>query len=155
MSGTGWTDILQGIGIVAALFFTGWEIRVRAREQKLRNYMDAISGSVDLAKLMVENPHLHALYEYSPGDWGKMTYDQLTSEEKARVLYCDLIVALCETVWLAAQEGFLSEDEWPYWQRWAHELNQAPAFRWALNWVKDDYDPDFLSEMRLRAPTPV
>lgn len=143
-----WTDIIQTVAIVVALLFTAWEIRARTREQRFSNYVTAISGSVDLAKLIVENPQLHALYDYSAADWGNRDYAHLNSTERAMVLYCDLIIALCETVWLGHSEGHVAEDEWSYWQTWAHELNQSPAFRWTLEWVKRDYDPEFLASLR-------
>ena len=141
-----WTDILQTAAVVAALMFTGWEIRSRAREQKFRNYLDAISRSVDLAKLMVERAELHGIYDYSSEDVDKC-YGDLSPEEKARVNYCDMLIALCETVWLAGEQGWLSKDEWPYWQKWAHQLNQSAEFRWTLQWVKDDYDAAFLASL--------
>ena len=144
-----WTDILQTVAVVAALLFTAWEIRARTREQKFRNYLDAISGSVDLAKLMVERQELHAIYDYSKTDITR-NYNQLSPDEKARAHYCDTIIALCETVWLASQEGWLSKDEWPYWKRWTDQLSQSAIFRWTLNWVQDDYDEEFLSALRVQ-----
>src|SRR6266508_1923020 len=103
MNATGWTDILQTVAVLAALLFTGWEFRARAREQKFRNYLDGISGFVNLAGMMVEKPELHALYCYSSDELTK-TYEQLSPDQKARVHYCDTIIALCEPVWLAAQQ---------------------------------------------------
>jgi hypothetical protein len=142
MNNPTWTDILQTVAVVAALLFTGWEMRARRREQRFRNYLDAISGFVNLATLMVEKKELHAIYEYSDRDI-KKTYDQLSSDEKARVHYCDTIIALCETVWLAAQEGWLSKDEWSYWKLWTDQLNKSAEFRWTLDWVRGDYDEEF------------
>jgi hypothetical protein len=148
MNDPSWTDVLQTIAIVLALIFTAWEMRARTREQKFHTYMDAILNSVDLAKLMIEKPELHALYDYSATDWTKQEYGQLNSEEKALVHYCDTIIALCETVWLAGQQGWLSPDEWPYWKRWTDQLDRSPAFRWTVSWVKEDYDEVFLSRLR-------
>jgi hypothetical protein len=49
----------------AALLFTGWEVRARVREQRFRNYLDAISGFVNISHLMIEKPEFHSIYEYS------------------------------------------------------------------------------------------
>ncbi|HOZ48365.1 MAG TPA: hypothetical protein PK468_17275 [Candidatus Hydrogenedentes bacterium] len=158
MSASTWTDVLQTVAVVAALVFTGWEIRARRREQRFRNYLDGMAGFVDLAKLMVEKPDLHGIYDYSDrnidGDYGG-----LTPEQRARVHYCDAVIAVCETIWLASEEGWLSNDEWPYWQEWAHQLMQSSEFRWTLNWVKDDYDARFLATLvppmsRMNEPQP-
>ena len=143
-----WTDIIQTVAIVAALIFTGLEMRARRHEQKFRNYLDAISGFVSLAMLMVENQELHALYESSDRDI-KKTYDQLSPNEKARVNYCDTIIALCETVWVATQEGWLPKDEWLYWKRWIDQLKKSAEFRWTLDWVRGDYDDEFLNILRI------
>jgi hypothetical protein len=145
------SDVVQSIGVIAALLFTGWEMRTRAREQKYRNYLDAVSGFVNLASLMVERPSLQAIYEYSPNDLAK-TYEQLSPEERAQVNYCDAMIALCETVWVASEKGWLAEDEWLYWRSWAHELNGSPVFRWTLAWVRTDYDEGFVDELKAPAP---
>lgn len=153
MDNVNWTDILQTGAILVALVFTGCEMRSRVRELKFRNYLDAISGHVDLAKLLVENPHLHAIYDYSPIDWTKKSYGDLSTDEKAQVHYCDQIIALCETVWVAEREKWLV-DEWGYWRSWTDQLNKSPAFRWTLGWVRKDYDPKYLSAIRLVRKTP-
>ena len=147
MSDLGWTDMIQSVGVIAALLFTGWEMHKRTREQKFQSYLSGMSGFVDLAHLMIENSELHSLYEYSPTDLSK-TYEQLSSGERARVHYCDTLIALCETVWLAAREGWLAHDEWPFWQRWAEDLRGSPYFRWTLVWVEGEYDPTFLAVLR-------
>ena len=147
MSGSSWTDVVQTVAIVAALLFTAWELRSRTLELRYRNYLDAISGSVDLAKLLVENTNLHAIFEYSNIDWTERSYAELTPDKKAMVHYCDLYVAHCETVWLAAEEGWVPNDEWPHWQADLHRLNRSPAFRWTLGWIQEDYDQTFLSDI--------
>ena len=113
MNTPSWTDILQTVAIVAALLFTGWELRSRSRELKFRNYLDGISGFVDLAKLMVENQHLQSLYDYSQADWHEEAYSTLTPDRRALAHYCDALIALCETIWLASKEGWIPKDEWP------------------------------------------
>jgi hypothetical protein len=119
----------------------------RSREQKFQNYVSAIGGFVELARLMVERPELHGLYEDSPEELTK-TYEQLSPEERAKVLYCDTIIALCETVWRATQERRLPHDEWAFWQRWARGLNGSPYFRWTLRkFVEGEYIPSFLAAL--------
>jgi hypothetical protein len=149
MTQVSWTDIIQSVAVVAALVFTGIEFRNRAREQRFRNYLDAISGFTQLGVLMIERPELHSIYEYSDRDI-QGTYAELTPEQKARVHYCDTIIALGETVWLAGQEGWVSKDEWPYWQRWLQELKQSPDFRWTVRWLDGnrEYDEDFLASLK-------
>ncbi len=142
-----WTDVIQSVGVIAALLFTGWEMHKRTREQKFASYVAGMSGFVDLARLMVEKPELQSLYEYSPTDLTK-TYEQLSPDERAKVHYCDTLIALCETVWLAGREGWLAQDEWPFWQRWAKDLNGSPYFRWTLAWVAGEYDGAFLAALR-------
>ena len=148
MTQVSWTDVIQTIAVIGALFFTGMEFRNRAREQRFRNYLDSISGFVELGVLMIERSELHALYEYSDRDIDA-TYAELTQEQKARVHYCDTIIALCETVWLAGEEGWVSESEWPYWQRWLEELKQSPDFRWTVRWLSGnrEYDEKFLASL--------
>ncbi|HYU09141.1 MAG TPA: hypothetical protein VEK77_07170 [Gemmatimonadales bacterium] len=143
-----WTDVAQTLAVLAALFFTGWEFRARAREQKFRNYLDGISGFVNLAAIMVEKAELQGLYDYTSEELTR-NYQQLSAAQRARVHYCDTIIALCETVWLAANEKWLPADEWGYWKRWAHDLNGSPEFRWTLRWVEEEYDKTFISELRV------
>ena len=147
MNAPTWTDIIQTIAVVGALLYTAFEVRSRRKELRFRNYLDAISGFVELAKLMVEKPELQALYAYSKDDITS-DYQSLTPEQKARINYCDSIIALCETIWLADREKWLDGDEWPYWKKWLVELNQSAEFRWAVEWVKGDYAPDFINEIR-------
>ena len=146
MDNPNWTDLIQTVGIVAALLFTAWEMRTHTREQKLQSYLNAIAGSVDLAKMLLENPQLHGLYNYSPQDWTK-SYEEFDANEKSLIHYCDLIISVCESVWLASQEKWL-KDEWGYWGNWIMQLNQSPAFRWTIHWVESDYDPVFISEIK-------
>jgi len=146
MNNPNWTDIIQTVAIVIAILFTGLEIRAKRQQEKFRNYLDAISGFMNLETLMIERKELHALYEYSDKDI-KKTYEQLSPDEKARVHYCDTIIALCETVWVAEQNGWLEKDEWLYWKRWTDQLNKSAEFRWTLDWVRGDYDEDFLSDL--------
>ncbi len=141
-------SLAQTVGVISALLFAGYEFRNHRQEQRFRNYLDSIAHSVDVAKLMVENADLHALYEYTTEELTK-SYGELYPAEKARVHYCDLIIALCETVWLAGREGWLSKDEWPYWKTWVDQLQGSKDFRWTVRWVRDDYDPDFLAELGL------
>ncbi len=138
--------LVQTVGVIAALTFTAFEVRGRKRELRFRNYLDAISGSLDLSKLMINSSDLHALYDYSPKDLNK-SYGDLSAGERARVHYCDLIIALCETVWVANEEGWITPDEWKYWRTWAEQLAQSADFRWTVQWVKDDYDPEFIREL--------
>jgi hypothetical protein len=147
MNGPQWTDILQTVAVVAALLFTGWEIRSRSREQRFRNYLDAISGFLNLSTLMIEKTELHGLYDYSE-EAMERTYQQMNPDERARIHYCDTLIALCETVWYAAEEKWLPKDEWRYWQRWTHDLYGSPYFRWTLKWVEGDYDEQFLATLR-------
>jgi len=146
MSDIKWTDVIQSIGVIAALLFTGWEMHRRTREQRFQNYLASISGFADLARLMVEKPELHSLYEYSTVDLTK-TYEQLSSDERAKVHYCDAVIALCETVWLAGEQGWLSKDEWPFWKQWANDLGGSPYFRWTAKWVAGEYDATFLAAL--------
>ena len=154
MNSQNWTDIVQTVFLFAALLFTGFEFRARTREQRFRNYLDSISGFVQLGVLMIERPELHGLYNYSPINI-ESTYANLTPEQKARVHYCDTIIALCETVWVAGEEGWVSKDEWPYWQRWLDELKLSPEFRWTVDWLSGnrEYDEDFLASLKSAPPT--
>jgi len=145
-----WTDVLQSIGVIAALGFTGWEMRQRSREQKFQNYFASISAFVELARMMVEKPELQGLYTYSAVDLTK-PYEEMSSDERSMVHYCDTVLALCETVWLATREKWLANDEWPFWQRWTRDLNRSPYFRWTLAWVDGEYDPAFLATLQSQA----
>jgi hypothetical protein len=66
----------------------------------------------------------------------------------ARVHYCASIIALCETVWLAGEEGWIAKDEWVYWKRWLDELKRSPEFRWTVLWLRSEYDEKFLALLR-------
>ena len=142
-----WSDVIQSVGVIAALLFTGWEMHKRTREQRFQNYLTGMGGFFELARLMVEKPELHSLYEYSAADLTK-TYEQLSPDERAKVHYCDTVIALCETVWLAGHEGWLAEDEWPFWKEWAKDLSGSPYFRWTVKWVEGEYDATFLAALR-------
>jgi hypothetical protein len=144
MSDVRWTDVIQSVGVMAALLFTASEMWRRRHEQRFQNYLMGIGRFADLARLIVERPELRGLYDYV--DVGlPESYANLTPDDKAKVNYCDAVIALCETVWLASEEGWVAEDEWKYWRAWAIELRQSPYFRWSLKWVGDDYDKRFLA----------
>src|ERR1043165_277593 len=98
-----WTDVVQAVAVVAALFITTREVRSKGKELRFRNYLDSITGFVELARLMVEQPELQALYDYSDKEI-EGDYKSLTPAQKARVNYCDSIIALCETIWVANQK---------------------------------------------------
>lgn len=138
---------VQTVGVLVALSVAGYELWARRREQHFRNYLDGIVGFIDDTKLLVEHPELHALYNYSPVEIAA-TYPELTDEQRSRVHYCDSIIARCETVWLAAEEGWVPKDEWRYWRTWVRQLGGSPDFRWTLNWVAEDYSEEFIALVR-------
>jgi hypothetical protein len=141
---------VQTIGVLAALTFTGYELYRRNREQRFRNYLDHMVIFFDATKLLVENKDLHPLYDYSWVDIDAVSYEQLAPDQKARVHYCDVLIGLCETVWVANKEGWLDNTEWPYIKEWIRQLAQSPDFRWTVNWVTDDYSHDFMTEVRVQ-----
>jgi hypothetical protein len=141
---------VQSIGVIAALAFAGYELYQRNREQKFRNYLDYMGVFFDATKLLVENKDLHPLYSYSLADLPAASYDELSPEQRSRVHYCDVVIGLCETVWVANQEGWLDKTEWPYTQMWLLQLGQSPDFRWTVDWVTGDYSEDFMREVRLQ-----
>ena len=143
-------QILQTVGVIGALVFAGWGFFARARELRFQNYLKAMSGFVDLQKMLIENPKLHSLYEYSEKDLGKEAYEEMDEKERTLIHYCDTIIALCETVWRACKEKWLHKDEWQYWRQWVRDIGASPHFRWTLNWVartERQYDARFLNEM--------
>jgi hypothetical protein len=110
MSDVNWTDLIQSVGVIAALLFTSWEMYSRRREQRFQSYLTGMTSFVDLARLMIERPELHDLYQDSDTNLTK-TYEQMSPQEKAKIHYCDTIIALCETVWLGVREG-LAVQQW-------------------------------------------
>jgi hypothetical protein len=108
---------------------------------------------MDLSKTMMERTELQeigkAIYGQHSDDDLPCRFSELSSDQKARVIYCDLIIALCETVWVAHKKRWLPRDEWPYWRAWAHLLTASPDFRWALKWAKagESYAKRFLQEI--------
>lgn len=125
MADFNWTDLVQSVAVTAALVFTAWETRRRSREHRFQSYVRGISDFLSLARLMVERPELQDLYEYSDQALRK-AYEEMSPAERAKVHYCDTIIALCESVWLAAEEGHVAGDEWPFWERWAADLSGSP-----------------------------
>lgn len=97
-------QILQTVGVIGALVFADWGFFASARELRFQNYLSAMSGFVDLQKMMIEKQELHSLYEYSEKDLEKGKYEEMSQDEKTLIHYCDTIIALCETVWRAYQE---------------------------------------------------
>lgn len=138
---------VQTIGVLVAMGVTAFEIRARRKEQHFRNYLDGIGGFIDDTKLLVEHKELHALYEYSPDDIAA-SYAELSDDQTARAHYCDSIIARCETVWLASEEGWLPKDEWRYWRTWVRQLARSPDFRWTVDWVAEDYAEEFIGLLR-------
>ena len=132
MTPSDWFGLVQAAGVVGALVFTGVQMCAQRKELRFRNYLDAISGFVDLSRLMVEKPELHSLYDYAAN--GNHPYKSLSPEQKARVHYCDAVIALGETLWYAHQEKQLPPDEWKYWRDWLIDLKHSPDFRFALQW---------------------
>ena len=143
-------QILQTVGVIGALVFAGWGFFARARELRFQNYLGAMSGFVDLQKMLIENPKLHSLYEYSEKDLEKEAYDEMDEKERTLIHYCDTIIARCETVWRACKENWLHKDEWRYWRHWVQGISASPHFRWTLKWVartERQYDERFLKDM--------
>jgi hypothetical protein len=142
------SDWIQAAGVMAALVFTALEVRSRKKEQQFSNYLAGIGGFIDDTRLLVENKNLQGLYDYSREDL-RETYHELSEVQRTRVHYCDLILARCETVWVAAREGWIPEREWIYWRSWLAQLGGSPEFRWTLQWVTGDYTPEFIDEVKL------
>ncbi len=145
-----WTMILsliQSIGVMTALVFTAYEMHSRRKEQQFRNYLDGIAGFVNDTKLLIENTALQGLYNYTTEDI-MQAYEDLSDAQKARVHYCDSIIARCETVWLASEKGWVAKDEWRYWRTWIRQLGGSAEFRWTVDWVADDYAEDFIMQVR-------
>jgi len=135
---------VQTVGVLAALTFTGYQLYRRNREQRFRNYLDHMVSFFDATKLLVENKDLHPLYDYSWVDIKAKSYERLTADQKARVHYCDILIGLFETVWVADRERWLAKTEWPYIKAWIRQLAESPDFRWTVEWVTDDYSEDFM-----------
>jgi hypothetical protein len=145
-----WADTIQAVGVIAALLFTGYEFRARAKEQRFKNYLDAMASFAETQVLMVQTPVLHALYEANAQDI-TAEYSELSPEQKIRVHYCDTLLGLFETVWVAHKKGWIDGDEWPYWERWLVHLHKSPEFRWTLSWVKTEYDHEFVQHILVSA----
>jgi hypothetical protein len=151
---TEWAGAVQAVGVIAALLFTGYEFRARAKEQRFRNYLDAMAGFAETQVLMVQTPVLQALYEANAEDI-TAEYSELSPEQKTRVHYCDTLLGLSETVWVAHKKGWVDGDEWPYWERWLVHLHKSPEFRWTLSWVKTEYDHEFVLKIQDAASQPI
>ena len=139
---------IQALGVIAALCVTGYQVCRQRRELKYRNYLDGVNDCLDLMKMMVANHDLHPLYDENTVADLPAAFGELTAQQKSLVYYCDAIIFLCERVWVSQQEGCLAKDEWSYWRKWIHRLNESPYFRWTVVWVEDDYEPDFIAELR-------
>ena len=142
-------NLVQSVGVICALLFTAYQIHLHTRERRFQNYLGASLRGLDLAKMLVENKSLRVLYEYS-SDKLEKKYEDLTDDEKALVYYCDLIIFLCETVWVAHYERWVDADEWSYWKKWTDDLMHSRYFRWTVNWVRDDYEPEFIAALEAR-----
>lgn len=142
------TDIIQTVAVVLALLFTGLEMRSRVLELRFSNYLNAMSGFVDLGRLMVEQPVLHSIYDYSTKGYIGRAYAELTADQRCCVHYCDALIALCETVWVASEEHWISGNEWTYWKDWVAQLHHSECFVWTVDWVAADYDPKFIQAIR-------
>ena len=143
-------QILQTVGVIGALVFASWGFFARACELRFQNYLSAMSGFVDLQKMLIEKQELHSLYEYSEKDLEKGKYEEMSQDEKTLIHYCDTIIAVCETVWRACQEKWLHKDEWQYWRDWLQDISASPHFRWTLKWVAQterQYDERFLKDL--------
>ena len=147
MSTAEWADTIQAAGVIAALLFAGYELHIHTREQRYKNYLDAMAGFAAAQVLMIQTPALHALYEANAKDI-TAEYAELSLEQKTRVHYCDTLLGLCETVWMAHRKGWIDKSEWPDWERWLMHLHQSPEFRWTLAWVASQYDEDFVRQIR-------
>ena len=150
----GWVEITQllaNVAVLVGVIVAVGQLVQQTRQLRFRNYLSAVSGSADLARQMVERPELHDIYAYS-GDDIDGDYRALSTEQRARVHYCDALLSLCETVWYAGSDGWLPEDEWEYWRAWLKQLNGCPEFRWALKWTEGDYDHDFIKSLDLAQP---
>jgi hypothetical protein len=58
------------------------------------------------------------------------------------------IIARCETIWFASEEGWIPKDEWRYWKTWVRQLGGSPDFRWTVDWVAGDYSEEFIALVR-------
>jgi len=144
MTGATAVDLIQTVGVIAALAFTGYEVYSRKAEQQFRNYLDGISGFRDLTRMIVEREELQCLYDYTATDYCD-PYKNLSDKKKTLVNFCDLIICLCESIWVAREKGWLPDDEWGYWDRWIRQLTRSQDFRWAVRWNEGDYDESFMN----------
>ena len=140
-------NVVQSVGVIVALAFTSVEMRRGARSKRYETYSSSIAQYGELARLMLERPELQDLYKYSPDEWRK-SYGDLKPNELTCVFYCDAAIGLCEAVWLAGEEQQVADDEWRFWTQWIRDLAGSPHFRWTLTWVCDDYDKEFLADLR-------
>lgn len=60
MSTAEWADTIQAAGVIAALLFAGYELHIHTREQRYKNYLDAMAGFAAAQVLMIQTPALHA-----------------------------------------------------------------------------------------------
>jgi hypothetical protein len=140
-------DIVQSIAVIGALSISAYETWARRREQRFHTYQVLSAEGGDLEKMLVVNPQLHALYDYSDKDI-ELDYDELPEADKACVMYCTCILSLCERVWVATREKQVATIEWPYWAAWLAQLWQSKHFRWTIEWVKDNFDREFMDEVQ-------
>jgi hypothetical protein len=123
------------------------EHRVAVRAQRFQTYAARITSFIDLARLMIEHPELHDLYQNSRCD--NKSYDDMSPSERSKIHYCDAVIALCETVWRARKEQQVEEDEWGFWRQWALGLAGSSYFVQAIKWAREgrEYEETFLTAL--------
>jgi hypothetical protein len=148
LDGTLTLQFVQSVCLIGALSFTAIKMWRYGKQDKFDHYMRFMSIFLESTRLIVERPELQKLYDYSE------KYRSLSSEQQARVHYCDLLIGLGEMVWLASRKRILAKDEWAYWRSWLNELFQkSPDFEFALDWCRDQYAREFIDELRTGRPS--
>ena len=141
-------DLAQTIALIAALWFPYKEMKVRRQERTMENYLGANAAYAEAARVMIENPELHGLYDGDP------EYRKFSDKRKPRALYCDWAISICETVWSEDRDGLIPKGEWKSWLGWLvwfHDVSED--FRTAWKWVGGpqatewgpEYDPKFIA----------
>lgn len=106
------------------------EMHEQQEEIRRQSYMHAFESFADVVQVMIENPALHPLYD------GDEMYRNLPADKKQRVLYCDWIIAIGESVWNANEAKRIDVGEWPAWLEWLvwfHRVSED--FRQTWDWV--------------------
>jgi len=126
-------QILANLSILIGVPFLFLEYRRRGKELGYQTYLEASRASMDLERLLIDNPRIREVLE------GRANYEDVPQAEN----YFNMLMILFENVYLCWKKDWMEHDEWDGWVEWMRRMKRLEAFRRAWENERELYSRDF------------